>query len=54
MSWSPADDYDDHGQHQPGPTPQRRRMWCDGCHCVAARACETHRLEHTLKEPRND
>ena len=37
------DDYDDHGNYRPGPGRgyRPRRATCEGCYCVATRACET-------------
>lgn len=40
MSWSPADDYDDYGNYV-NPLRPRYKRNCEGCYCVARRACET-------------
>lgn len=40
MSWSPADDYDDQGNYV-NPLRPRYKRNCEGCYCVARRACET-------------
>ena len=49
MSWSPADDYDDHGRYQPGPTPAYpRHARCAGCCCTGTPLC------HDTEENTND
>ena len=43
MSWSPADDYDDQGNYQPGPVPRTgsTRPKCQpGCCGIGPRPCE--------------
>ena len=40
MSWSPADDYDDHGNHHPGPYPSRPRFTrCSERCCTGTPLC---------------
>ena len=40
MSWSPADDYDDDGTYQPGPTrTYPRHARCAGCCCTGTPLC---------------
>ena len=40
MSWSPADDYDDHGNHRPGPAPAYPRFTrCAERCCVGTPLC---------------
>ena len=49
MSWSPADDYDDHGNYQPGPTRTYPRF----TRC-AERCCTGTPLCHEPEENPHD